>query len=47
MQRPVYISEEDEKLWDKLEKVAKIKHRSISYLVNLSIREYLDKNETK
>lgn len=40
-QQTIYISEDDEKHWDELRKRANKKDRSLSYLVNEVVKQYV------
>ena len=42
MQQQIYISEDDEKHWEELRKIAKQKDRSLSYLVNEAVKQYIN-----
>lgn len=41
-QQTIYISEDDEKHWDELRKIANKKDRSLSYLVNEVVKQYVN-----
>lgn len=45
MRKNIYIPDDKEILWDKLEKLADKKDRSVSYLVNEAIDEYISNNQ--
>lgn len=39
--KTIYISDTDEAYWNELQKEAQEKNRSISFMVNILIREYI------
>lgn len=43
LRKNIYISEDDKKNWDKLGKISEKKDRSISWLVNKAIEQYIKK----
>ena len=43
-QQTIYISEDDEKHWDELRKIANKKDRSLSYLVNEVVKQYVNQD---
>ena len=47
MRKNIYIPEDKEVNWEELEKVANELDRSISYLVNKAIEEFLAKHKKK
>ncbi|MFW6008943.1 MAG: ribbon-helix-helix protein, CopG family [archaeon] len=47
MQKAIYIPEDYEDYWDKLEKIANKENRSVSYLVNRAIKKYIENTDQR
>jgi len=45
MRKNVYVPDDKEQLWNKLEEIGEKKDRSVSYLVNEAIEKYISKHK--
>lgn len=45
MNKVIYVSDEDKKYWDKLEKIAEKEERSVSYYVNKMVKKFTKGDE--
>ena len=41
----IYAPDDMSKYWDKIEKIAEKEDRSISYLVNQAVKEYIERRD--
>lgn len=44
MKKNIYVPEDMNKFWEELEELAETNDRSVSYLVNQAVKEYIEKN---